>query len=207
MRTGIACAVLIAGVTASAPGWTQAPPRHADPDWPCPQRLIIKLSAGQFWSGPDVKAAGDWQGHADVAALVQKISPRKVSTEQGEALIRSFASGLGDDRPRALTLAFAGLLEETNRQRAELIERIQTFARRQRELADIAARAGEDLRKIPADATGEAVEQRQDLEQRRHYVSKAFEETQRTLRYACEAPVQLESRLGAFARALQAQLS
>ena len=115
--------------------------------------------------------------------------------------------GLARTGPGVLTLAFAGLLEETNRQRAELIERIQTFARRQRELADIASRAGEDLRKIPPDATGEAAERRQDLEQRRHYVSKAFEENQRTLRYACEAPVQLESRLGAFARALQAGLS
>jgi hypothetical protein len=207
MHAGIARVVLIAGAVASAPGWAQAPPRHADPDWPCPQRLIIELSAGQFWSGPSVAAAGEWQREAEVAALVQKISPRKISAEQGEALIRSFASGLGDDRHRMLTLAFAGLLEETNRQRAELIERIQSFARRQRELADIAERAGEDLRKIPPDATGEAAERRLDLEQRRHYVSKAFDETQRTLRYACEAPVQLESRLGVFARALQAALS
>lgn len=207
MHAGLACAILIVGAVASAPGWAQAPPRHADPDWPCPQRLILKLSAGQFWSGPKVESAGDWQKDTDVAALVQKIAPRKVSTDQGEALIRSFAGGLGEDRPRILTLAFAGLLEETNRQRADLIERIQTFARRQRELADIAARAGEDLRKIPPDATGEAAERRQDLEQRRHYVSKAFEENQRTLRYACEVPVQLESRLGAFARALQAGLS
>jgi hypothetical protein len=34
----------------------------------------------------------------------------------------------------------------------------------------------------------------------------AYQESQRTLRYACEAPVQLESRLGDYARALQAAL-
>lgn len=207
MRIATIRATVIGGLIALAPPAATAAPRHADPDWPCPQRLIIKLSAGQFWSGPSVEAAGDWQQQAAVAALVQKITPRSVSAEQGEALIRDFANGLGDDKARALTLAFSGLLEETNRQRADLIERIQSFARRQRELADIAARAGEDLRKIPPDATGEAAERRQDLEQRRHYVSKAFEETQRTLRYACEAPVQLESRLGVFARALQAGIS
>jgi hypothetical protein len=207
MRRPAFRAILVAGFIVLGPGWAAASSRHADPDWPCPQRLVLKLSPAQFWSGPSVEAAGDWQQQPAVTALVQKISPRKVPAEQGEALIRDFASGLGEDRAQALTLAFAGLLEETNRQRAELIERIQSFARRQRELADIAARAGEDLRKIPPDATGEAAEQRQDLERRRHYVSRAFEEMQRTLRYACEAPVQLEARLGILARALQAGLS
>jgi hypothetical protein len=207
MRPGIASAALVAALMALASGSATAASRHADPDWPCPQRLVLKLSPAQFWSGPRVEPAGDWEREAEVAALVRKISPRSVSIEQGETLIRTFASGLGEDRARVLALAFTGLLEETNRQRADLIERIQGFARRQRELADIAARAGEDLRKIPQDATGKDAERRQDLEQRRHYVVKAFEETQRTLRYACEAPVQLETRLGVFARALQEGIS
>jgi hypothetical protein len=205
MRPGIA--VLIAGLVAVTPGSGTAASRHADPDWPCPQRLILKLSPAQFWSGPRIEPTGDWEREAEVAALVRKIAPRSVSVEQGEAVIRAFSSSLGDDRTRVLALAFAGLLEETNRQRAELIGRIQSFARRQRELADIAARAGEELRKIPLDATGEEAARRQDLEQRRHYVVKAFEDTQRTLRYACEAPVQLETRLGVFARALQEGIS
>ena len=205
MRPGIA--VLIAGFVVVAPGSSTAASRHADPDWPCPQRLILKLSPAQFWSGPRAEPTGHWEREPEVAALVRKIAPRSVSVEQGEAVIRAFSSSLGDDRTRVLALAFAGLLEETNRQRAELIGRIQSFARRQRELADIAARAGEELRKIPLDATGEEAARRQDLEQRRHYMVKAFEDTQRTLRYACEAPVQLETRLGVFARALQEGIS
>lgn len=207
MRALAIRAAIGAGLALLTPGWAGAAQRHVDPDWPCPQRLVLKLSAGQFWSGANVDAAGDWHQQPDVAALVQKIMPRKVSAEAGEAQIKAFAAGLGDDRARLLTLTFAGLLEETNRQRAELIDRIQALARRQRELADIATRAGEDLSRIPPEATGEAAERRQDLEQRRFYVSRAFEETGRTVRYVCETPVQLESRLGAYARALQSGMS
>jgi hypothetical protein len=207
MRTHLLRAVLavnLAWLTVEH-GWAAS--RHADPDWPCPQRLITRLSPGLFWNGPSVDAAGDWRQEPGVVALVERTAPRRVVAEQGEELIRQFIQGLGDDRARLLTLAFAGLLEETNRQRAEIIERIQAFAHRQRELAEIATRAGEDLGRIPPDAMGEAAERRRDLEQRRHYVSMAFEEAQRTLRYACEAPVQLESRLGVYVRALQAGLS
>jgi hypothetical protein len=205
MRT-LHFAAILAGAVALAPAGASTASRHADPDWPCPQRLVAKLSPGLFWSRPDAAAAGDWHSEPKVAALVQKIAPRRVAAEQGEAMIRQFASELGEERGKALPLAFAGLLEETNRQRGEVIERIQTLARRQRELSEIAVKAGEALRAIPPDATGEAAERRQDLEQRRLYVSRAFEEGQRTMRYACEVPVQLESRLGVYARALQAGL-
>ena len=45
-----------------------------------------------------------------------------------------------------------------------------------------------------------------DLEQRRFFATKAFQDAERTLRYVCEAPVRLEARLGAWARALEAAL-
>jgi hypothetical protein len=205
MRPFFRYAILATALACTA-GPTSAASRNADAGWPCPQRLVPKLSAGLFWSGPDGAATEEWRREPDVVALVEKISPRKVAAEQGKEAIGVFAQGLGDEKSRRLTLAFAGLLDETNRQRAELIERIRAFAQRQRELADIAARAGEELSKIPANAEGEAAARRQDLEQRRQYVSMAFQESQRTLRYACEAPVQLESRLGEYARALQAAL-
>jgi hypothetical protein len=207
MRPPALRSVLAAACVALSHGWAGAASRHADPDWPCPQRLVLTLSPGQFWSGPGLETAADWQQQPAVTTLVEKISPRKVRAEQGEAAIRDFVSGLGEDRARMVTSAFAGLLEDTNRQRAAIIEHIRGLARRQRELADIAERAGQDLNKIPPHATGEDAARRQDLEQRRVYVSRAFEDGQRTLRYACDVPVQLEARLGAYARALQAGLS
>jgi hypothetical protein len=41
------------------------------------------------------------------------------------------------------------------------------------------------------------------LQQRYNFTALNFEEIQRTIRYACEAPVALDARLGAWARALE----
>jgi len=45
---------------------------------------------------------------------------------------------------------------------------------------------------------------RHDLEQRFAYVTQAFESAQRTMRYACNAPIALEARLGRYAQAARA---
>ena len=174
-----------------------------DPDWPCQQRLVLHLGAAAYWSGPSLDTAGDWEGDPDVASLVRRLSPRRVSPEEGLSDIRIFVGSLSDDRAQRLALAFRGLLEETDRQRASLIERLKQIGRRQRELADLAVRLGTELNSIPPDVTGNAAAKRLDLQQRYDFTARNFEEIQRTIQYACQAPVDLDARLGAWARALQ----
>ena len=179
-----------------------AAPRSENPDWPCPQRLVPRLAAAAYWSGP-LDAQGDWQADPEIAALVRRLAPRRVSTEAGLAEIESFAKAVTVERPRRLGFVFRGLLEETDRERAELIERLTQMGRRQRELAELVGRLADELRSIPPDATGETAEKRVDLQQRHDFTARNFAEVQRTIRYACEAPVKLEARLGAWTRALQ----
>jgi hypothetical protein len=121
--------------------------------------------------------------------------------------IGGFTPALAGDRPRRLALLFRGLLEETDRERALLIDQLKEIGRRQRELADLAAQLGAELKSIPPDVTGEAAAKRLDLQQRHDFTARNFEEIQRTIRYACEAPVELDARLGAWARALQGAAS
>jgi hypothetical protein len=185
------------------------PPRGGqDPEWPCQQRLMPKLGGGALWSGPPLDSLGDWHAEPEVAELVRRIVPRLVPAETGAAAIGTFADKLppSADKRRLMTLLFAGLLEETNRERGELIDRLKALGRRQHELADIASQAGEALGNIPADATGDDAARRSDLQQRFTFVTQAFENTQRTMRYACEAPVRLEARLGQYAKAVKDHL-
>jgi hypothetical protein len=201
----IAGIVMLAGSTCLA----APPPRGGqEPDWPCQQRLMPMLGGGALWSGPPLDSAGDWHSDPAVAALVERIAPRNVATETGVAAIGEFADQLSPsaDKRRLMTLVFAGLLDETNRERGDIIARLKALGRRQHELADIASQAGEALRAIPADATGDAAARRNDLEQRFAFVTQAFENTQRTMRYACEAPVKLEARLGRYAQAVKDRL-
>ena len=190
----------LAAVLALAAG----PSPGADPDWPCVQRFVPRVAAAALWPGPPLPENGDWRAEPEVAALVGRISPRSAPEEAGVAAIEAFAAPLDPaSRRRLLPLAFVGVLEETNRQRDALVEQIRRFARRQRSLADGVRRLEAELRAMPADAAPAA---REELGQRHAFAAKSFADAERTVRYACEAPVRLEGRLGAYARALAAAL-
>ena len=189
---GALAIVLIAG----------ASPRSEDPDWPCQQRLVPHLTPAAYWNGP-VDEQGNWQADPEIADLVHRLAPRRVRTEEGLVAMIKFAKTASEDRPHRLALAFRGLLEETDRERAGPIEQLRQMGRRQRELADLVARLGNELTAIPLDARGEAAEKRVDLQQRHDFTVRNFEEIQRTIRYACDTPVELDARLGVWARALQ----
>ncbi|RAI56111.1 hypothetical protein DOO78_22410 [Roseicella frigidaeris] len=170
---------------------------HPDPDWPCVQRYVPEIGAAALW--PEAPG-GDWQDDPGVAALVGRIAPRPVEAEQGLAAIRDFAAPLdAAARRRLLPLAFRGVLEETNRQRDAVIDQIRRYARRQHDLAGRVRELEAALRAAPPPA-------REELEQRRFFAAKTYADAERMLRYACEVPVRLEGRLGAYARAMQAAM-
>jgi len=198
------CAIiaLAAGFLAALNAYS-APPRAEDPDWPCQQRLVPKLTAAAYWNGPELGSIGDWRADPEISDLVRRLAPRRFSTQEGLSEIAAFVRTVANDRPRRLALVFRGLLEETDRERAALIQELKQIGRRQRELADLVARLATELNAIPLDARGEAAVKRIDLQQRHDFTARNFEEIQRTIRYACETPVELDARLGAWARALQ----
>jgi hypothetical protein len=175
----------------------------ADPDWPCQQRLVPRLAAEAYWNGSPLEGLGDWRADPEVAGLVRHLAPRGVTTQEGLSQITLFAQKAPPDRVRRLALAFSGLLEETNRERSALIGQLKEVGRRQRELTDLVARLADELNSNPPDAQGETADKRADLQQRHDFTMRNFEEIQRTVRYACDAPVALDARLGSWARALQ----
>ena len=198
-------ALLIAAGLLLSTGTASAAAPGADPDWPCQQVLVPTLTAGMVWSGPAIDQAANWHADPEVAALVQRIAPNDVPVEQGEAAIGAFAKTLGADRARRLTLVFAGLLDETNQQRSEMIEHIKDLGQRQRNLVRLIDRLAAELDAAPSDAQGDAAA-RADLQQRWTFTSRTYAEVQRTMQYACDAPRSLDARLGAYAHTIQAAL-
>lgn len=184
-----------AWAAALALGLGAAGPPPADPDWPCVQRLVPTLSAASLWQGD--APAGDWRADDAVAALVAEVSPRGHALEAGVARLRAFAAAAGAGKA---ALAFHGLVDETNEQRGRAIDTLKALGRRQREVSDQVRPVSAELNALPPDAPEET---RAEIKTRRAFMIRDYEEVGRTIRYACEVPVQLEARLGAFAEALR----
>jgi hypothetical protein len=185
----------------------RAAPPATDPDWPCRQRLVPELTAATFWSGPKLPADGGWQADRRVASEAAALADRDLPIDDGIARFGHFADKLKPaERTALLPELFLGVVSETNRQRGEIIDRIKDLARRQRGLGDVVAKVAAELRELPANPEGEDAKRRDEIVQRRDFVIRSFEETERTMRYACEVPVELEARLGSYAGAIKARL-
>ena len=189
------------GLFALALGAAGPPP--ADPDWPCAQRLVPRLTAATIWGGHD--AAGDWHADPQVAAVVAAVAPRGVSAQDGAGQVERFMATLpGAERPARSALLFAGLVDETNGQREQVIDRLRATARRQRALTELTSKITAELRALPADAPAA---QREEVTTRRAFLIREYEDIERTVRFACEVPVRMEAKLGALAQALQRGLA
>ncbi|UOM35455.1 hypothetical protein [Acuticoccus sp. I52.16.1] len=173
-----------------------------DTDWPCVQRKVPALTPAAVWTGPSLDAAGaDWRDDPEVADMVRRLSQRRSALEEAEAEIDTFAAGLEPDESRRLILLFAGLFETMNAERGEIIEGIERYARRQRQVAQqVRTMASEfgALRRDPA-ADPDAVARAQtQLE----WQTRIFNERRASLPYVCEVPRFVEQRLFALGRAI-----
>jgi hypothetical protein len=195
-------AILLSGATTS---FAASPP--ATPDWPCVQRLVPQMTMGAFWPGPAPPANRNWRDDHDLSALVAAVTGRDVSADDGAQLLVAYAERVPPaDRAQRLPETFAAILDQTNTDRSAIIARIEALTRRQRALADIVAQVTEELSAATKDPAADAADRKAEINQRREFLIRNIQETQRTMRYACDVPVQLEARLGRYARALQAGL-
>lgn len=177
-------------------------------DWPCVQRLQPELSVGAMWQGEDPTAGGPaWRDDAVVAALVDRVAPRRVPVDEATAEIRRFAIGYEGDRKAALTELFAGLFETVNGERGTIIRGIRRFNARQEALAQRIEETTKTLDGVDANSTDLAVaQQRQRLETQLGWDQRVFDERERLLPAICDQPFVLERRLYALSRTIQEEI-
>lgn len=174
-------------------------------DWPCEQRLIPTLEAGQMWSGPQL-AAAPAVPPAEVSALTQQLTALHQSPDALAAGVQAFADGLPpDERSAQLSILFAVALQRLNGERATLINGIKRYARGQQRMAEkisAESRALDAMRK----ESGTPPERIADLQAERDWDTRVFIERQHSLQLVCEQPVLLEQRAFALARLIQDKL-
>ena len=191
----LAVSLLLAGrADAQVPGQNR--------DWPCAQRLVETLAAGSYWTGP-LTADPDWRNDQTLFALVTDLVDRDTTDADGVAKLTSYADAVPpDQRAGKLPALFSAVVDQTNDQRTPLIQRLEQLGRRQRGMGDSIAAISTRIDAMPATDP-----RRDDAVGERDFDVRAFQQTQHTMRYACEVPPAMERRLGLYARVLQGKLA
>jgi len=197
-------AIVLAAIVAAAPQALAQGRVKADPDWPCAQIKVPSLSLNSVWSGPDIDLKSEaWRDDSAVAELVGKMAQRRVPIAEAEAAIADFAAKAGPDAKAKLLLALGGAFGELTRQRAQIIDGLVRFGKKQSEMADKIRAENEALQSAPAEAPDTANPQSASGQERLQWDLRVFEDRRRSISYVCETPTLIEQRIGALARAVQ----
>ena len=179
---------------------------RSNPDWPCRQTLVRRLSVAAVWSGPSIEGL-DWRKDKDVFDLVLKISPRRVALEAAQQAIDDFAGAQKAGKTEKLVALFAGLFETLDEERTQVIEGLLRFGAKQKELAE---RIRNETSKVRAELNEKNSkpdeEERKVAQQQLDWDLRLFDERRQSLSYVCESPVLIEQRLFALARFIEEKL-
>lgn len=197
---GPAVAFLLLAVAGGAQAQQQ------QPDWPCKQVRVPDLAVAGVWSGPPLDdALKHWRDDPAIADLVTRLAPRRTPLDEAERLIADFAKAAGEKRKDRLTTLFAGVYERMDGERRDVVNGLDRFGRRLKEMAEKTREATQALRDAqdakPMDA--EAVKKASEMLQWR---LRLFDEQRRMVFYVCESPALIEQRFGALARAIIAAM-
>ncbi len=182
------------------------------PDWPCVQRKMPMISAGQIWDGPPIDGVKGWENDNKIQELTSYLESRRVSLDDAGKAIKEFAqSQPAAERDKKLTELFASVLSKINADRQFVMSRIEVFQRRQKARADEIQREGDKLAQlnqtIPADEQAGPRDVKLTPEQTEYnWNARIFQERQQNLTVACDIPILIEQRVYEIAKLIRAQM-
>lgn len=192
--TVVACALAVAPCEAAD---------FSDPEWPCVQRKVERLSPGLMWPHP-LREGGDEGGDRelahDAAQLGDALALRRVELEDLRGEVDSFAQKYARD-PDKLGLVFARAFDNLGQRRERIIRGIGEFS-----LDQIALSEKIDELRLEIDSLARSENPDFDridaLEERLDWDQVIYSDRQSTIIYLCETPQIIEKRLFAIAQLL-----
>ncbi|WP_164919492.1 hypothetical protein [Hansschlegelia zhihuaiae] len=179
-----------------------------NPDWPCVQVKVASLSYGQMWGGPPLEdALKTWRDDKEVADLVSTLAARRTSMEDAKAAIDKFAKRAGDDADAELSKLFAGVFDEINQHRSQIVAGIERYARKQRDLSERIKQRSLKMAETQKDMAAQMSPEGQKEQEALNWDTRIYEERSQALTYVCESPVLLEQRAFDIGREIQSRLS
>lgn len=190
---------ILACVLAAAPG---AAADFSDPEWPCVQRKVERLSPGLMWPHPLPEGGADEDRELarEAAELGDSLALRRVKLDDLRGEVDSFAEKYARD-PDKLGLVFARAFDSLGRRRERIMRGIGEFS-----LDQIALSGRIDELRLEIDALARSENPDFDridaLEERLDWDQVIYSDRQSSIAYLCETPQIIEKRLFAIAQLL-----
>jgi hypothetical protein len=194
----LALAAAAIGATGSAAN--AADPRY--PDWPCAQAKVPEISVAAVWEGPPIDKVGEtWKSDSKLRELVARLAARRTPLEDAQKAAEEFIAASGADKAEKAKLLFAGLFQELNRQRTEVMDGIDRITAKEKELAET-IRADRAALSESQDSATPDPQKINDLTSRLEWGTRIYEDRRKTIRYVCDVPTVIERRLFTLGRAI-----
>jgi hypothetical protein len=181
-----------------------ADPRY--PDWPCNQLKVPEISIAAVWTGPPIDDVREgWDADPTVRDLAARVAARRTPIDEAEKLIAAFLTGSAGEKQDKAKRLFAGTFEALNRQRTEVMNGIERFTRKQKNLAGKIRAEALALRAMQDEAQHDQAKL-DEMTNQVAWSTRIFEDRRKTINYVCEVPALIERRLFALGRAIQQSL-
>jgi predicted nucleic acid-binding Zn-ribbon protein len=167
---------------------------------------VPEISIAAVWTGPpidDVRAG--WDADPKIRDLVERLAARRTPIDEAEKLIAAFLTGNAGEKQDKATRLFAGAFETLNRQRTEVMNGIERFTRKQKNLAGKIRSEALALRALQDEAQHDQAKL-DEMTNQVAWSTRIFEDRRKTINYVCEVPALIERRLFALGRAIQQSL-
>lgn len=177
----------------------------SDPEWPCIQPKVAKLSPGLMWPHPiaTVKLAPETE--AEVRDLAERFALRRLELAEIEPALAAFAARNGAGEA-LMGHVFVAVFERMSATRTAILQGIADYSRSQ-----IALSARIDTARTEMDGLLAAAEPDYDridkLEEQIDWDERIYTDRAQSLTYVCETPVLLEKRLFGVAQMLLAAVA
>jgi DNA polymerase III alpha subunit len=166
------------------------------------QAKVPEVSVVAVWAGPPIDGIGEtWKSDPKVRDLVTRLAARRTPLEDAQKAAEDFIAASGADKAETAKLLFAGLFQELNRQRTEVMDGIDRITAKEKELAE-AIRADRAALSESQDSPTPDQQKINDLTGRLEWGTRIYEDRRKTIRYVCDVPTAIERRLFALGRAI-----
>jgi hypothetical protein len=171
-------------------------------DWPCKQVRVAEMSLSGVMSHPELPAEKKtWRDKADIADLVARLSARRTPLSEAEKLIDEFKKNSGALRKERMSLLFNATFDVMNDERREVVNGLDRFGRRLKEMAERIRDETQSTRALQ-DRKPPDLEEIKKASETLQWRLRLFEEQRRMATFVCESPALIEQRFGALARAI-----